>query len=57
MFLEILTMENTRKDAPICPQCKKPMEPGRVNVAGFPHLQSFECWPCLEVISEESRGH
>lgn len=46
-------MENTPKnDVPICPKCKKPMEPGRVKVEGIPYVQSFECWPCLEVITE-----
>lgn len=46
-------MEHTPKnDAPICPQCKKPMEPGRPKVEGFPYLRSFECWPCLEVITK-----
>jgi len=46
-------MEHKAKDdAPICPKCKKPMEPGRPRVEGFPYVRSFECWLCLEVISE-----
>ncbi len=34
------------------PEMQKPMEHGRVRVEGYPYLPSFECWLCLEVISE-----
>jgi uncharacterized protein YwqG len=47
-----VAMENMQESAPICPKCKKSMQPGRAKVAGYPYLQSFECWPCLEVVSE-----
>jgi hypothetical protein len=39
-------------DVPLCPACKNPMEHGRVKVEGYPYVRSFECWPCLEVVTE-----
>jgi hypothetical protein len=39
-------------DAPLCPACKNPMEIGRVKIEGYPYVRSFECWPCLEVLTE-----
>jgi hypothetical protein len=45
-------MENGPEIAPLCPKCNRPMQPGRPKVEGYPYLHSFECWACLEVITE-----
>ena len=40
-------MNNKLRHAPLCPQCGKPMEVGRIGAEGQP--ESYECWLCLQV--------
>ena len=42
---------NASTQPPICPKCKKLMEPGRTEVEGYPYTPSYECWECLEVLT------